>query len=93
MEEQKYYWMLHEWRNVKGDTVQTDHPFIAITQLRKNSRVAALLNWKEISKDDYVLFLDILYNINKYVGENEDEDEYDNPFITITLEKDDRESN
>lgn len=67
MEEQKYYWMSHEWGSLKVDTVQTEHPFIVITQLRKNSDVGALLNWKEISKEEYGLFNDILFNITKYV--------------------------
>jgi hypothetical protein len=67
METEKYYWMSHEWGSIKVDTVQTEHPFIVITQLRENKDVGALLNWKEISKEEYKLFNDILYNINKYI--------------------------
>jgi hypothetical protein len=65
--EQKYYWMSHEWGTTKVDTVQTEHPFIVITQLRKNKAVGALLNWKEISEEEYDLFNDILYDIGKYI--------------------------
>ena len=71
METEKYYWMSHvhtyKWGGVKVDTVQTEHPFIVITQLRRNKDIGALLNWKEISKEEYELFNDILYNINKYI--------------------------
>jgi len=67
METEKYYWMSHEWGSVKVDTVQTEHPFIVITQLRQNKDVGALLNWKVISEEEYELFNDILYNINKYL--------------------------
>ena len=85
--EEKYYWMSFQMGDMITEQAVTEHPFIVITKLRRNSSFKALLNWKEISKDDYVLFLDILYNINKYVGED------DRPAITITLEKDDTENN
>lgn len=74
MEEKKYYWMSFEMGDLKVDTVDTEHPFIVITKLRRNPSYGALLNWRHISEDDYILFNDILYNINKYVGDNNKQD-------------------
>jgi len=87
MEETKYYWMSVKVSDMCLDLVDTEHPFIVVTKLRRNSSVRGLLNWKEFSKEDYILFQDILYNITKYVGED------DRPPITITTEKDGRKSN
>lgn len=66
MEEKKYYWMSLEWGEMKVDMVDTEHPFIVITKLRRNPSYKGLLNWRHISEDDYNLFNDILYNITKY---------------------------
>jgi len=69
MEDRKYYWMSLEWGEMKVDRVDTEHPFIAITKLRRNPSYKGLLNWRHISEDDYILFNDILYNITKYVDD------------------------
>ena len=69
MEDKKYYWMSFKWGKMTIDSVDTEHPFIVITKLRQNSDYGALLNWRHISVDDYILFNDILYNINKYVDD------------------------
>jgi hypothetical protein len=67
MEETKYYWMSFQMGDLIMEDVVTEHPFIVITKHRKRPSVRALLNWKEISKEEYDLFKDILYNITKYV--------------------------
>jgi len=67
MEEVKYYWMSFQMGDVIMEDVFTEHPFIVITKYRKKPSVGALLNWKEISKEEYDLFEDILFNITKYV--------------------------
>jgi hypothetical protein len=66
MKEQKYYWMLFEISDLKLEDVTHEHPFIVITKRRnKNPDYKALLNWKEITKEEYDLFQDILFNIDK----------------------------
>jgi len=69
MEDKKYYWMSLKWGEMTIDRVDTEHPFISITKLRRNPAYGALLNWRHISEEDYNLFNDILYNISKYVDD------------------------
>jgi hypothetical protein len=64
--EKKYYWMSFEREKIKIEEVTDVHPFITITKMRNhNPLYGTLLNWKEISAEEYVLFNDILFNINK----------------------------
>lgn len=58
--------MSFQMEDVVIDDVVKEHPFIVITKLRRNHKYKALLNWKEITEEDYFLFNDILYNINEY---------------------------
>jgi hypothetical protein len=69
MEDKKYYWMSFQMDDMIMEDVVKEHPFIAITKHRKKSYNKALLNWKELSKDDYDLFVDILYNVEKYLDD------------------------
>jgi hypothetical protein len=65
MKVKKYYWMSFMYGDTILEDVSIDHPFIVITKLRnKNHSYGSLLNWKQISVDDYDLFNDILYNID-----------------------------
>ena len=69
MEDKKYYWMSFEMGDMIIDSAVTEHPFIVITKLRRNSSYGALLTWRHISEEDYILFNDILFNITKYVDD------------------------
>jgi hypothetical protein len=69
MEDKKYYWMSFEMGDMIIDSAVTEHPFIVITKLRRNPSYGALLNWRHISEEDYILFNDILFNITKYVDD------------------------
>ena len=61
-----YYWMLFEIGDIKIEDVTHEHPFISITKRRnKNPEYKALLNWRKITKEEYDLFQDILFNITK----------------------------
>ena len=64
MEKQKYYWMLFDFDPIVVEDVTKEHPFIIITKHRNNNpKIGNLLNWKEITKEEYVLFQDILFDI------------------------------
>lgn len=69
MPEQKYYWISFEnkkLRPIKIEDVTDEHPFIKMNKMRnRDSNVGNLHSWKEISKEEYDLFNDILVNNNK----------------------------
>jgi len=69
MEDKKYYWMSFQMGDMIIDSAVTEHPFIVITKFRRNPSYGALLNWRHISEEDYILFNDILFNITKYVDD------------------------
>jgi hypothetical protein len=65
MKEQKYYWISFQRETLIVEDVTIQHPFIKITKMRnQNSKYGSLLNWKEITKEEYDLFNDILFNID-----------------------------
>lgn len=61
MEEQKYYWMclLNRYENRFTNSFSTMHPI----EITKNSdETIALINWKEITKEEYDMALNSLNN-------------------------------
>lgn len=75
MPEQKYYWISLEYKTLsptKIEDVTNEHPFIKMNKMRnRDPKVGTLHTWKEISKEEFDLYEDILYNNNK--------PEYNNP--------------
>lgn len=58
---EKYYWMrwecISKTLNYKDDGVFKEHPFIAIARKRKKyNKVFKILNFKEITKEEYDLY-------------------------------------
>ena len=70
--ENKYYWISFQRLDKDNkellidDVIKNEHPFIYINKLRnKNILYGGLLNWKEISEKEWLLFNDILFNNDK----------------------------
>jgi hypothetical protein len=57
----KYYWVCWEWENTLGkyivDDVFTEHPFKVIKDKRRKLKGHfTIMNFKEISKEEYEMF-------------------------------------
>lgn len=56
----KYYWLSYAYSVAFGyaymDNVTTKHPFLQIKEENGDSYKYTLLNWKEITQEEYELF-------------------------------------